>query len=207
MAPQGTYIYDQTGNVSTSGCLTSVQEVPEQIRLSVFGPQGDRQRILRDNLSPSPVESVLDLTLEYRPDGAYLVSMLQSQRFALQTVRFEFQADPPVRIVPAFPEPGQQLQFALTSADGRVNLDATVTVEALSEQVVLGNGSALAAHRIRTESRVTGFTPQGSLNVQIDRVTWYSPDNHLEIKDSTGLAGTIGLCRVDSDVESVARSL
>lgn len=205
LAPQGTYIFDQSGSVSTSGCLTSVQEVPDTVRLSVYGPEGSRQRIVRDNLNATSVESELDLTLEYREDGAYLVSLRQSQTVALQTLEFEFRAEPPVRLIPAYPQAGETLQFNLTSPDGRVHMDSTVTVEALSEQVRLGRGAALPAHRIRTVSKVTGTSSQGSLDVTLNRVTWYAPSNHLEIKDSTDIDGTVGLCRVDSHVESLAR--
>lgn len=205
VAPQGTYIFDQSGSVSTRGCLNNVQEVPDTVRVSVYGPDGNRQRILRDNLNAASVSSELDLTLEYRDDGAYLVSLRQSQTVALQTLAFEFHAEPPVRLIPAYPEVGQTLQFNLTSPDGQVHMDTTVTVEALSEPVTLVRGAVLQAHRIRTVSRVTGTSSQGSLDVTINRVTWYSPENHLEIKDSSDIDGTVGLCRVDSHVESRAR--
>lgn len=205
VAPQGTYIFSQSGSVSTRGCLNNVQEVPDAVRVSVYGPGGNRQRIVRDNLNEGSVSSELDLTLEYRDDGAYLVSLKQSQTVALQTLAFEFQAEPPVRLIPAYPEVGQTLQFNLTSPDGQVHMDTTVTVEALAEPVTLVRGDVLQAHRIRTVSRVTGTSSQGSLDVIINRVTWYSPEIHLEIKDSSDIDGTVGLCRVDSHVESLAR--
>jgi hypothetical protein len=153
------------------------------------------------------VGSISRIVFEYRDDGAYLVSLHQEQRLNAQTLAFDFAANPPARVIPAFPRVGEVGGFNLTSGNGQVKVSAVITVEALDEPVTLGQGAVLRTVRIKTSSSITGVSPQGSLNLTINRVTWYSPDKHLEIKDVTDTTGTVGLCRVNSHVESLARSV
>lgn len=205
-AAPGEYLFDQSGVIRTAGCLVNNQPAPPTARVSVAAPAGNRQQINRDLSGPGG-GSVTNTVFEYRDDGAYLVSLFQSQTAAAQTVSLDFEANPPVLAIPAFPRAGMTGGFTLNSRDGKVQLATTFIVEALNEPVTLGEGAVLAAHRIRTTSRLSGVSPQGSLNVTINRTSWYSPDKRLEIKDSTQTAGTVGLCRVDFQVDSVARSV
>ncbi|HEX2178882.1 MAG TPA: hypothetical protein VHL54_05075, partial [Actinomycetota bacterium] len=124
-----------------------------------------------------------------------------------QRLSFDFQSNPPQRLIPAFPRVGEVGGFAMTSTNGQVKVNAVSTVEALDEPVTLGQGAVLRTVRIKTTSTITGVSPQGSLNLSVNRTTWYSPDKHLEVKDVTDTTGTVGLCRVNSHVESVARSV
>jgi hypothetical protein len=199
------YLFDEKGLIKTLGCLTSNQQPPSPSRLSVAPPTGNRQQIDRDQTGPG-IGSLTNAVFEYRDDGAYLVSLKQSQSVAGQSVVFDFEANPPVLAIPSRPRPGQTGGFSLTSRDGQVKIDVSWRVEGLNEQVTLGQGAAVRAHRIVTTSRITGTSSQGSLNVTVQRVSWYSPETHLEVKESTDTSGTVGLCRVDFHIESLARS-
>lgn len=205
-AKPGQYLFDEKGLVKTLGCLTSNQQPPSPSRLTVAPPNGNRQQIDRDQTGPG-IGSLTNAVFEYRDDGAYLVSLKQSQSVAGQSVVFDFEANPPVLAIPSQPRPGQTGGFSLTSRDGQVKIEASSRVEQLNEQVTLGSGAMATAHRIVTTSRITGTSAQGSLNVTVNRVSWYSPASHLEIKESTDTGGTVGLCRVDFHIESLARSV
>ncbi|MEX2552978.1 MAG: hypothetical protein WD627_08280 [Actinomycetota bacterium] len=205
-AKPGQYLFDEKGLIKTLGCLTSNQQPPSPSRLNVAPPNGSRQQIDRDQSGPG-IGSTTNLVLEYRDDGAYLVSLKQSMSVAGQSVVFDFEANPPVLTIPSRPRTGQTGGFTLTSRDGQVKIEASWRVEGLNEPVTLGSGAAANAHRLVTTSRITGTSSQGSLNVTVQRVSWYSPESHLEIKESTDTSGTVGLCRVDFHIESLARSL
>ncbi len=206
-ASPGQYIFDESGSIATAGCLIANQPPPTPTRLNVGGVNGNRQQVDRDQTGSGTVGSVSNAVFEYREDGLYLVSLRQEQRVNAQTLVFDFQANPPARVIPAFPQVGETGAFSLTSADGRVRIDAGTTVEAVGEQVTLGEGASQRAVRLRTDSRISGVSPQGSLNLSVTRTSWYSMDKHLEIKDVTDTTGTVGLCRVNFHVESLARAV
>jgi hypothetical protein len=205
-AKAGEYVFDQSGQIRTLGCLASNQTPPSTARVRVAAPNGNRQQIDRDQTGPN-IGTLTSVVFEYREDGAYLVSLKQTQTVAGQTVALDFEASPPVLAIPSRPVPGQIGGFTLTSRDGQVRSETSSQIEALNEQVTLAGGAAVRTHRIRTTTRITGASSQGSLNVNLDRVSWYAADAHLEVKDKTDTTGTVGLCRVDFSVESVARSI
>jgi len=168
---------------------------------------GNRQSLDRDQTGAGTAGSLSNAVVEYREDGLYLVSLRQEQRVNAQTVVFDFQANPPARILPAFPRVGDIGGFALTSSDGQVQIETTSIVEAVGEPVTLGQGASVGTVRQRTTTRITGVSPQGSLNLTVNRTSWYSIDRHLEVKDVSDTTGTVGLCRVNFHVESLARAV
>lgn len=206
-AAPGQYVFDESGQINTEGCLLANQAAPTPTRLSVGAVNGSRQQLDRDQTGGGSVGSISNAVLEYREDGAYLISLRQEQRVSGQVVVFDFNAGTPQRLIPAFPRVGDTGGFSLTSADGQVRADAGSTVEAVGEEVALGNGSRLSTVRIRTVSTIGGVSPQGSLNLRVTRTSWYSVDKHLEVKDITDTTGTVGLCRVNFHVESLARAV
>ncbi|CAN5832049.1 hypothetical protein BH23ACT12_BH23ACT12_09350 [soil metagenome] len=206
-AAPGQYIFDESGQVGTQGCLVANQPPPTPTRLNVGPVNGNRQTLDRDQTGSGTVGSVSNLTLEYREDGAYVVSLRQEQRVNGQVLAFDFQTPNPQRLIPAFPQVGDTGGFSLTSSNGQVRVDAGSTVEAVNENVTLGQGATLKTVRIRTTSTIGGVSPQGSLNLQVTRTSWYSVDKHIEVKDVTDTTGTVGLCRVNFHVESLARSV
>lgn len=206
-AAPGQYVFDETGQIGTQGCLVANQPAPTPTRLNVGGVNGNRQQLDRDQTGSGSVGSVSNIVLEYRDDGAYIVSLRQEQRVNGQVLAFDFQAPSPQRLIPAFPRVGETTAFALTSTNGQVRVDANSTVEAVNENVSLGQGAGLRTVKLRTTSNISGTSPQGSLNLQVTRTSWYSVEKHIEVKDVTDTTGTVGLCRVNFHVESLARSV
>ena len=206
-AAPGQYVFDETGQIGTQGCLVANQPAPTPTRLNVGGVNGNRQQLDRDQTGSGSVGSVSNIVLEYRDDGAYIVSLRQEQRVNGQVLAFDFQAPGPQRLIPAFPRVGETTAFALTSTNGQVRVDANSTVEAVNENVSLGQGAGLRTVKLRTTSNISGTSPQGSLNLQVTRTSWYSVEKHIEVKDVTDTTGTVGLCRVNFHVESLARSV
>ena len=206
-AAPGQYIFDETGQIGTQGCLIANQPAPTPTRLNVGGLNGNRQQLDRDQTGSGSVGSVSNIVLEYRDDGAYIVSLRQEQRVNGQVLAFDFQAPSPQRLIPAFPRGGETTSFALTSTNGQVRVNANSTVETVDENVTLGQGANVRTVRLRTTSTISGTSPQGSLNLQVTRTSWYSVDKHIEVKDVTDTTGTVGLCRVNSHVESLARAV
>lgn len=206
-AAAGQYIFDEKGTLQTQGCLVASQNAPTPTRLNVGGLEGNRQSINRDQTGPGSAGSISNAVFEYREDGAYLVSLSQEQRVSGQVLLFDFTAGTPSRVIPAFPQVGETGSFSLTSADGAVRVDAGTTVEAVGEPVTLGQGERLNTVRLRTTTRISGSSSQGSLDLNVTRTSWYSTDKHLEVKDVTDTTGTVGLCRVNFHVESLARAV
>ena len=206
-APPGQYVFDDAGWIRTQGCLMANQAPPTPTRLNVGAVNGNRQQIDRDQTGSGNFGSITNAVFEYREDGLYLASLRQEQRVNAQTLVFDFQANPPSRILGAFPRPRDTGGFTLTSSDGRVRIDAGITVEAVDEPVTLVEGAVVRTVRLRTNSMITGTSPQGSLNLNVTRVSWYAIDRHLEVQDVTDTTGTVGLCRVNSHVESRARAV
>lgn len=206
-AAPGEYVFDETGQIGTQGCLVANQAAPTPTRLNVGGVNGNRQQLDRDQTGSGSVGSVSNIVLEYRDDGAYVVSLRQEQRVNGQVLAFDFQAPSPQRLIPAFPRVGETTAFALTSTNGQVRVDANSTVEAVNENVTLGQGAGLRTVKLRTISNISGTSPQGSLNLQVTRTSWYAVDKHFEVKDVTDTTGTVGLCRVNFHVESLARAV
>ena len=206
-ASPGQYIFDESGAIRTEGCLIANQPPPTPTRLNVGPVNGNRQQLDRDQTGSGTVGSISNILFEYREDGAYVVSLRQEQRVNGQVLAFDFQAPNPQRLIPAFPNVGDTGGFSLTSTNGQVRVDAGSTVEAVGENVTLGQGGSTRTIKLRTTSTIGGVSPQGSLNLQVTRTSWYSMDKHIEVKDITDTTGTVGLCRVNFHVESLARAV
>lgn len=206
-AAPGQYVFDEAGEIRTEGCLVANQPPPTQTRLTAGAVNGNRQQIDRDQTGSGTVGSVSNIVFEYREDGVYVVSIRQEQRVNGQVLAFDFQTPTPQRLIPAFPQVGDTGGFSLTSTNGQVRVDAGSTVEAVGENVLLGQGASVRTIKLRTTSSIGGVSPQGSLNLQVTRTSWYDVDKHLEVKEVTDTTGTVGLCRVNFHVESLARAV
>lgn len=205
-ASPGTFLYSETGMTRIRGCLTLDQPPPSPTKLIVAPAQGGRQHLDRDQRDPLGSGSLTSLDLEYRPDGIYLSFLRQTQTSLLSSQPTEFQPSPPVLLLPAGATAGQGWSFSLTSRDG-VKIDSQNRLEALDEQVRLTNGQAVATRRVLADSRITGQSSQGTLDLTRKMTTWYAPQNGLPVREVTDLQGRVGLCEVDSHIEATLQSL
>ncbi|MGI8425902.1 MAG: hypothetical protein ACR2FO_03225 [Actinomycetota bacterium] len=206
-AAAGTYLFATTGLTKIRGCLTLDQAPPNPTKLIVGALNGSRQLLERDERDLTGNGALTKAEVEYRADGIYLVSLSQSQTLLLSSLPTEFQAAPPVLLIPAGAQPGRTWSFGLVSKDGQVRAESQNKIEATNEQVTLARGQTVQATRISSTTRVTGQSSQGTLDVTRQMTTWYAPNSGLGIKESAKTTGRIGLCEVDSQIEGTLQSL
>jgi len=206
-AAPGTYSFAETGLTKIRGCLTLDQAPPNPSKLTVGPLSGAAQHLERDERDLTGSGALTKADVEYRADGIYLAGLSQTQTLLLSSVPTEFQANPPVLLVPSNAQPGRAWSFSLVSKDGQVHADSQNKIEAINEQVTLAGGQTVQATKISSNTRVTGQSSQGTLDVTRQMTTWYAPNSGLEIKESAKTTGRIGLCEVDSQIEATLQSL
>ena len=197
-ATPGNYVYDNTGHTKITGCTLVEDNAPPPSSVRVDAPAGARQQSVRDDGQTGTTTTVL----EYRADGAYLVSLAQ----VTQAFSVEFRPPEPVLAAPRSPVVGQQLHFVLVSTDGKMQADTTITTQALDEAVALGDGSTAAATRALTTAHVTGPSALGNVDLTVNSVGWVAAALRMSVQSVSDTAGTVGLCNIESHIESVLRS-
>lgn len=206
-AAPGTYLFAETGITRIRGCLTLDQPPPASTKLVVGQANGNRQHFDRDQRDPVGAGSLTSADVEYRADGIYLTYLRQTQTSLLSSQPTEFQPDPAVLLLPAGATAGRAWSFSVTSRDGGVKIDTQNRVEAVGEPVSLGNGQTVETTKIVADSRITGQSSQGSLDLTRRMTSWYAPASGLAVREVTDVQGRIGLCQVDSHIEATLRSL
>lgn len=202
----GRYTYDETG-IRKLGCVPD-EKPASPTTLDVDPAQGDRQQSVRDQRYPDGHGIVTNSVLEFRKDGVYLAHLLQTQTFPLLgTFTTEFEPSPPVLVFPANPKVGQRWSFTLKSKDGKVTVESTNILESGGEPVALGGGGSVHAIRVKGNSRVTGESQLGPLDITENTLTWISIEARLIVRTIVDTSGTAGTCRFDgTHIEAVVRS-
>lgn len=206
-ATPGTFLFTESGFTRIRGCLTTDQPPPSPSRLVVGPANGNRQHLERDQRDALGSGSLTAADLEYRPDGIFLTNLRQTQTSLLASQPTEFQPNPPVLLLPAAATAGQTWSFALTSRDGQVKIESQNRVESLFEPVTLTNGQVVQARKVLADSRISGQSSQGTLELSRRMTTWYAPQTGLPVREITDIKGRVGLCEVDSHIESTQRSI
>lgn len=201
-AAPGSYLYDESGTRSFGGCGPDGPP-PTPTSLRVDPANGDRQQSVRDRRSPEGQGMVVTTVLEYRSDGTYLVYLRQEQQTPAGPSVSEFEPNPPVLALPARPTKGQSWQFSLTSKDGKIQVEASNTIEALDEEVAAGGGRPKAT-RVKRTTRATGQSILGPVDITENAVSWVA--SRLIVKEVSDSSGTVGTCRIESHIEAVIRS-
>ena len=201
-AAPGSYLYDESGTRSFGGCGPDGPP-PSPTSLRIDPANGDRQQGIRDRRSADGQGMVVTTILEYRTDGVYLVYLRQEQQTPAGPSVNEFEPNPPVLAMPARPTQGQSWQFSLTSKDGKIQVEASNTIEALDEEVAAAGGSTKAT-RVRRTTRATGQSILGPIDITENAVSWVA--SRLIVKEVSDSSGTVGTCRIQSHVEAVIRS-
>ncbi|MGH2770216.1 MAG: hypothetical protein ACRDJF_06795, partial [Actinomycetota bacterium] len=184
----------------------SERPAPSPTSLVVEPPDGVRQRSVRDRRSSDGQGSVTSAVLEYRADGIYLASLRQSQTTILGSFEVAFEPSPPPLALPARPEAGQRWSYTATSTDGKVTVRVDNVMEALDEVVTLGDGTPSGALRLLATTHTTGVTPQGSLDLTETSRVRVSVERRMILKEISDSKGRIGLCQLESHVETLLRS-
>lgn len=171
-AAAGTYLYDTAGQATVGALVTPF---PSVTSLVVDQPAGARQRSTRDLRDPAGAGPVFETVLEYRPDGAHLVSLRLTATVLLLTQTVELRPSSPELLVPTGAAPGDRREIDVSVAGGGT---ARLVVEVVGEEVVTVGGQAVAA----TVVRLSGSVP-GQLDARLDLTVWLDPTRGLWVKE------------------------
>ena len=194
----GTYTYANAGETRVTGCTVLKEPAPPTSTVVYEAPAGSRQRSVSDQGQGGRNTTVL----EYRADGVYLVQLKQET----QAFTADFQPADPVLVAPRAATVGQVIHFVLTSTDGQLTADTTITVQAVGEAASLGDGTGVPVTRMLRAAHLTGHVALGNVDIQTDVVDSIAMDLRLSAHSVSDTNGTIGLCKIASHVESTLQS-
>ncbi|MGH2706541.1 MAG: hypothetical protein ACRDJ4_16080 [Actinomycetota bacterium] len=206
-ARPGRYIYDETGVRRIRACFVVDEPAATPTSLRVDPAAGSRQTWVRDRRSALGTGSLTTTTLEFRPDGIFIISLRQLEVAALASSELAFEPALPVLAFPARPVDGQTWSFTLDSKDGRATLSAENAVEAADEPVGLVGGGSARAARIWTSTHLTGPSDQGSLDIRETYASWLSLADRIVVKEVRDTQGRAGVCELSWHLEALLRSL
>ncbi|MCU1450850.1 MAG: hypothetical protein JWP02_3020 [Acidimicrobiales bacterium] len=118
-AKPGTYKYDTSGTTSFGAQSSSP---PPVTPLVVDPPAGTRQHSTHDSRKPDGSGSVGETTLDYQPQGVFLVELKITTKAAGITDVQDFVANPPVNVAPTGVKPGQSVEFDISGSGTNVHV-------------------------------------------------------------------------------------
>lgn len=162
-AAAGTYRYDTAGATTFNGTTTPM---PAVTTLVVESPSGTRQRSIRDLRTAAGTGTMTDLTLDYRPDGMYLVGLSVTSGFGGLTDVRVFRLPLPVLLLPTGAGPGAHKEVSISAPS-----PAMLVVDALREERVTIAGQAVDTLVMRIVLTLTPGDISGrqELTVNLDR--------------------------------------
>src|SRR5204863_2192624 len=191
----GAYKYDTSGS-SKFGNTTSAP--PPVTTLTVDPPGGTRQHSTLDSRDGSGNGSITETTLDYQPQGVFLVELKVTTKAGFVNDVTDFVANPPALVAPTGVHPGQSVEFDLSGS----GTNAHVKVDFLrTEKMTVGGQSVdtLMAHQTATLSgKVTGTQNSD---------TWTSTQYDLTVKNHTVADLTAYGIQAHSDTTSTLQKL
>jgi hypothetical protein len=187
-AKPGTYKYDTSGT-STFGAQSS--SPPPVTPLAVDPPAGTRQHSTHDSRKPDGSGSVSETTLDYKPEGVFLVELKITTKASGITDVQDFVANPPVNIAPTGVKPGQSVEFDISGSGTTVHVKIDFV---RTERITVGGQAVdtMVIHQAGTLSgKVTGTQTSDS---------WISPQYSLTAKDHTVADVTAYGIKAHSDI-------
>lgn len=200
----GTYTYDEEGTRSSGTCGEDGPP-PTPTSLTVRAASGSTQRTVWDRTEGND-GLVVTTDLQYRRDGIYLLYLHQEQRTPVGPVANEFEPSTPPLAMPAQPRASQRWSFTLKSKDGKVTVEVTNTIEAVSEKVRLPSGETVDAVRIFRRSHARGQSLLGNVDLVDESRVWVAPAVRLQVRSVSDTSGTVGTCKIESHIETTLRS-
>jgi hypothetical protein len=164
-ATPGTYPYDTAGGTTFAGTTVPF---PAVTTLVVDAPSGTRQRSTRNLRDPAGNGLQTEFTLDYRPDGVFLVSLRVTTGFSgISDVR-DLRPASPVLLLATGAGPGAHREADLTG-----NSPAKLVVDVLREEWLTIGGQAVDTLVMRaTVTLAPGdVTGRQELTVNVDRGT------------------------------------
>lgn len=143
---------------------------------------------------------------ELRPDGVYMVSQRVEQH-GVAASTYEFRPDPPVRVAAFGPAVGSTWSYELTSTDGALRTQVESTLQAVDDEVTLGDTRTVAATRVAATSRTRGTVSGVQVDTTTRTIQWSSRDTYLPVKADAETSGTSGPCRLHRTTHTLLRSI
>src|SRR5438270_10188141 len=173
-ATPGTYHYDTSGT-NTVGTQSSAP--PPVTPLVVDPPAGTRQHSTRDERDASGNGSVTETTLDFQPQGVYLVEIkIATKAGALGSQTLDFVANPPALAAPTGVKPGQSVEFDLSGSGTNIH----VHIDFVRMETITIGGQAVDTMVIHQTA-----TLSGNINGSQTSDSWVAPQYDLSVKDHT----------------------
>lgn len=182
-AVPGTYRYDTSGAATFAGTTVAF---PAVTTLVVDPPAGARQQLTRNLRDASGNGLATAFTLDYRPEGVFLVSLRLTAGFSGTSDTRELRPASPVLLVPTGARPGARTEADLTGTS-----PARLVVEVVGEERVTVGGRAVDTLVVRaTVTLAPGdLTGRQELTVNLDRGSrlWVRERSVLDVSAAGGL--------------------
>jgi len=200
----GSYRYATTGTFTVGLSTTAL---PGVTTLSVDAPSGGRQRTVRDVRDGSGNGTITETTLEYRPDGLYLVEVVLRSSFAGVSDMRRISGGQPLLFLPTTAVPGTKvsLQASVIDSGGQVPGEASMSLEVLGgETVTLGDGERADTRPVR----LIVTLPPDDVTGRQDITLWLAHGSGLALKERsvTDGSGAGGLVQVRTDYAATLES-
>lgn len=182
-ATPGTYRYDTAGATTFAG---NTVPFPAVTSLVVDAPSGTSQRSTRNLRDASGNGLQTEFTLDYRPEGVFLVSLRVTTGFAGITDVRDLRPASPVLLLATDAGPGAHQEVALTG-----NSPAKLVVDVLREERLTIGGQAVDTLVMRAVVTIGpgDVTGRQELTVNIDRGSrlWVKERSVLDASAAGGL--------------------
>ncbi|HEX2048271.1 MAG TPA: hypothetical protein VHF27_10925 [Acidimicrobiales bacterium] len=164
-AVPGTYYYDTSGRSTFAGSVTAF---PEVTTLVVDRPSGTRQRLVRNLRDAAGNGLASEFTLDYRPEGVFLVSLRLTAIFSGVSETRDLRPAAPVLLLPTGARPGAHTEADLTGA-----ATAKLVVDVVGEERVTVAGRPVDTLVVRTTVTLapSSVTARQQLTLNIDRAS------------------------------------
>ena len=139
-----------------------------------------------------------ETTLDYQPQGVYLVEVKVSTKTTLGAQNFDFVANPPALAAPTGAKPGQSVEFDLSGSGTNVHVKVDFV---RTETLTIGgqNVDTMVVHQVSTLS--------GTLTGTQTSDAWVSPQYDLFVKSHSTSDATASGVHFTSDVTSTLEKL
>jgi len=196
-ATPGTYRFDTAGATTFAG---NIVPFPAVTTLMVDAPTGTRQRSTRNLRDAAGNGLSTEVTVDYRPDGVYLVSLRVTTGFSGVTDVRELRPAAPVLLLATGDRPGAHREADLTGTSA-----ARLVVDVLRDERVTVGGQPVDTLVLRAVVTLApgDVTGRQELTVNVDR------NSRLWVKERsvTDAAAAGGLITVHSEYTATLQSL
>lgn len=181
-AAPGTYRYDTTGATTIAGTTTPF---PALTTLVVDPASGARQHSTRNLRDAAGNGLATEFTLEYRPDGVYLISLRLTTGISGAADVRDLQPASPVMLLATGAGPGNHREADLTGTS-----PAKLVIDVLREEKVTIGGTAVDTLVMRAAVTLApgDFTGRQELTVNVDKGSRLWVKEH-SVADASGFGG------------------